>query len=271
MVKNWNSWYNSMNFSDELPSIMIPYNVRSINMELFGVAQFKLLSKALALNSMVPVIDAMSEVVDMDATLLTDGDYSYLLAYQRFNAMASSPLIASWTCDNVMMREQNGLGRLFSRSQIEKLCNDYDEASVSDRANMQDPNKLLLMSEICHVDNEQSVGLRDFVVAPLTKEPLDPRLDFPRLATLSESVVLRRDPELTNLVDIARWVKEGDTLREKFNTLEQQDDNDLMQAAMKARITHEHGVKKYVTKKCSACDAEHVSVFEAGPDIFFRV
>lgn len=258
-------------FSSELPSSMLPYNVKSLNVANFGMPQIKQMSKAIALDSIVPVIEALSEVVDMDGSLLTDGDFSFLIMHQRINVYATSKLVIPWTCENVLMREQTGLRRRFDRQQIIDLVQTYNAASEVERVNIQNPEKLLVVSEICNTENSEVLSMDDLVIHKLTTEPLDPRLDYPRLATYAEGLLRKRDPKLRNLVDAARWVKEGDTLSEKFEVLESQETLELLQLAMKAKITHEHGVSKYVPKKCSSCGLEHVGEVEAGADLFFRV
>lgn len=264
-----------MNFSSVLPSRMIPYtnsHVRSLEMANFSIPQIKKLSKAIALDSIVPVIEAIGEVVNIDVDQLTDGDYHYLLAYQRIALYNNAPLAAKWTCSNVMLREQDGLNRLFTAQQIVELIETYESVSEEERANMQDPNKLLVHSETCGHVNDQPLVMDDITVLALTDAPLDSRLDYPRLATLPEAIIFKRDVDKIHLVDAARWIKEGDTLAEKFEVLENDPDAiGLLQAALTANITHAHGVHRHVSKKCTKCSAEQKSIFEVDASMFFRV
>ena len=263
-----------MKFSTELPSRMRPYEThKSLEMALFGIPQLKKLSKAVAIDSIEPVIDAIGEVLtQFDGHDLTDGDFNYLLAYQRMEGYKSAPLVFGFTCEGIMYRESGGLGRLLKKSQIMSLVETYDAATPEEKTEIQDPNKLFMFTETCGEVNTFDLGIDDIKVFPLTEDPLHELLDYPRLRTLADAIIAKRDPERRNIVDAVRWIKDGYTLSDKFEVLEESDDPiTLLQEALKANLTHAHGLQRHVVKSCVKCEALRSGVMEVDAVMFFRV
>jgi len=256
--------------SDVLPSRMVPYNMRHIEMDMFGVKQLKKLSKAVALASMEPTLDALSEVLSIDSRQLTDGDFHYLLAYQRIVGYSKDNLVAQWICDNILWKETTGLNRIFTSEDLKELTEKYIAATDAEKSDLQNPDFLVVEAIYCETDNSIGIALPDLDLKILTEDVLDARLDFPRMLTSSDANRMRKDPERLNLVEAARWIREGTTLEEKFAILENSP-MDLAEAALKANLTHSHGVKRYVAKNCTRCNQKHISKFEITADLFFRV
>lgn len=166
-----------MKFGLELPSTCIPYNVKHVDMDIFGMPQIKLLSKAVALDSMEPSIEALNGVLSVDARTLTDGDYSYLMAHQRLVGYKDSAIVAPWTCNHTMLRELSGLKRLFTKEQIVDLVESYHAASEEEQKDMQNPQTLNVTNEDCGHYNSFDITMPDLTIFQLLKEPIDERLD----------------------------------------------------------------------------------------------
>lgn len=254
----------------EAPSRLIPYAGKEIHMELFGIKQLKLLSKATAIDSVKYMIDALSSVLNMDANELTDGDFHYLFAYQRIAGYEDHPLSVNWTCDGIVFQEVGGLKREFTMAQLAKMTEDYDAASEEDKVNFQNPHTLQVTALPCRHDNSVDVMLSDMSILQVPETiNLDERLEWPRMNTYVEAKLLRQDPEKVNLVDAARWVR-GETMNDKFQALEE-GGLPLFKLACKADAEYVHGYRRNITKQCTRCGRDHAATIDVDAAMFFHV
>lgn len=258
--------------SSKLPSKTIPYSIKTIEMENFKVSQIMKLSRSIALQSMKPVVEALDSVMDFDANELTDGDFYYLLGWQRISAYVSSPLKADWECQGVVFQENDNLKRVFTQDQLKSMVEEYDAASDEEKELLEDPKELMVTSRVCGHHNSIDVSMDHMRIVYLDDGvKLDPHLDFPRVATLADSIARSDNPDQQNIVQAARWVREGNTLDEKLAVLEAQPDLQLFEKALQANATIRHGVSRTIVLPCSECGTEAPIAFDIRPETFFDV
>lgn len=260
-----------MKIGNEAPSRLLPYNVKELDMGMFGVPQLKLLSKAVSVDSVNYMIEALGAVLNIDANTLTDGDFNYLFAIQRILGYEDHPLLHRWTCQTGrVFMEQGGLKREFTFNQMREMVEQFNNAPESEQHLFQNPKDLQVVPHSCNHGNEIPVTMDDVQIIQVPEiVDLDSRLEWPRVNTLAESRVLKRDPEKANLVDAARWVI-GDTMNEKFERLEE-GGIALFKAACHADAEYAHGYKRVVTKHCTRCEYEHDSIVHVDAAMFFSV
>jgi len=258
--------------ASNLPSKTVPYQVKSFEMKPFRVAQIMQLSRAVALQSIQPAVDALDGVMEFDANLLTDGDFYYLLAHQRIHAYAHSPLQATWTCSGLVFAEKEGLKRNFTKQQLADLVEEYDTVPDTEKHLLTDPSELIVTSKLCGHENQFDITMEMLNTVFLDPElKLAPGLDFPRVSTLGESQNRRDNPEQQNIVQAARWVSEGKTIDDKIAVLEAQPDLVMFEQALRANATIRHGLSRIVTVHCAACGEPANHSFDVRPETFFDV
>lgn len=257
--------------ASKLPSRTLPYSFKEITMSPFRMPQIMLASRAVSTESMAPMIEALDKVIDVDVRELTDGDFFYLLAYQRI-VNYTSPLVARWTCDGIVFRENDGLSRTFTQQQMASLVAEYEQADEEARADLQDPNKLIVTADTCGHANLENIVFEDLKIAQLPEDLVLPLgIDFPRVSTLVDAIEMRKDVDMRNIVNAARWVAEGSTLAEKLEVLESQTDLALFERALQAQTTIAHGAARIISKLCTACGESSDHLLDISPETFFNV
>ncbi len=254
-----------------LPSRCIPYSFNEIEMEPFRIAQIMQLSRAVALDSIQPAIEAMDSVLNVDVNELTDGDFYYLLAYQRLNAYSNSPLLAQWECGGTVFQEQDGLKRTFTSEQLRALVDEYDNASEEDREHLTNPDDLTVTSIPCKHQNRVEIKLDHLTTVFLEQEKLPDGLDFPRISTLVDTQVRSKDPAEERVAHAARWIQPGNTLEEKIDILHNQPTLALFEKALQANATVVHGVSQIIVLPCEHCGQMSEHIFNISPKTFFDV
>lgn len=255
-----------------LPSRTLPYQVKQFGMRPFLVPQIMQLSRAVALKTVAPMIEALDSVLDFDAHQLTDGDFYYLLSWQRLEAYKHSPLLAQWTCSSLVFQEQDGLKRVFTRDKLVQMVDEFDSASEEERENLEDPEKLILTSRQCGHKNSLPISMRDLDIVYLSdNDCLPERLDYPRVSTLADALARKDNPDTRMIVQAARWVREGRTLDEKMEVLTAQPDLSLLEQALRMSALSNHGVLRILTKHCEACGEKSVHGYDVTPELFFDV
>lgn len=255
----------------QLPSNMQFYNIKCLEMEKFKFKQLTGISSSISNKHLGAMVSALGEVLkDFDVNDLTQGDFYYLLAYQRINSY-SKPIYCHWNCRNTVFRdvEKNSV---YSSKDIEKFVDDWNNASSEEKESLTDPNMIKIVEQECGHSNSLPVVWDDVQTVHLPNDlELDSRLDIPRARTLADSIIMRSDPELGNIVPAAQWIKDGNNLAEKIEVLKSQNDLDLFETALLAQNTIEHGIRNRVHKECEACGGGANHIFEITPSIFFLV
>jgi len=259
-----------MIFDDtNLPSRMLPYPVKQLEVTPFRPPQMQLLSKSIMLNDMQPAIDALGQVMtNLDVGQLTTGDFFYLLTWQRFHAL-KRPVMANWVCNSAMFADRND-GTRYSSRDIRTLVHDWEDADDDTRQQLRDPNEVILDGYTCSHQNYQQLNFAEFECVFLPEDTvLDERLDYPRCDTLAEFIKLQRDPDYGMLAEAGQWLKAKGPLLHRVQQLVNSEDTELLETAMEAARDVQHGMRKYVTKKCEHCGHAHTMSFVVDPQAFF--
>jgi hypothetical protein len=241
-------------------------------MDKFKVPQIMKLSKAVKLNSIKPVVEALGDVITVPVEQLTDGDFFFLLTYQRMTCM--KPLSAVWSCEEVVYKEQNG-DREFTPAGVKELVEIYKKKEAEGTLEEADenPDNIMLLTETCGKDNILELNMANFDTLRLPEEApeLDPLLDYPRVSTLAEYNSLINDPELSAILPAVRWIKAGATLKDKLDILQAEPSLELFEKAMEAELSIRHGVSKVVKVNCAQCRQESPVLFNISANTFFEV
>ena len=253
-----------------LPSEMRVYNVKTIEMDMFKFKQLKHISSSIASRHLGHMVKALGEVLtNIDVNTITQGDFYYLLAYQRCHAY-SKPVFCRWTCRNKVYRSVSD-GKEYTTEQVTELVRHYNEATDEEKLKLENPSDIQLETISCDTHNSLPMSFSDIQVVKLGSVKLADGLDIPRANTVADSVILRQDPELGSIVPAALWVKEGNTLADKIEVLRNQKDLTLFENALEASTTIVHGIKNVVRKECTQCGSGSNHIFEVTPSLFFLV
>lgn len=252
----------------ELPSKGIPYDFVEFSMTNFGVPEIMLLSKATSLESITPAIEAMNNVVSINAYQLTDGDFFYLLALQRLNM--TKPLFTDWTCDGTVFVEEE-TGRRLAPVDLRSMVEHYNAMPAEDKANEKDPSEIVVTNVACEQKNHHDLKLSDLKITYLEDKVLPTFLDYPRISTLTEAILDASSPEMQMLAFPIRWFKTpvGDAYSDKKDYFESLQSLEQVEEAIKTNNAIIHGVNKTVVCSCSACGKETAHLFEIHPHTFF--
>lgn len=229
----------------DLPTGFDAYDFKRLYIREFSVAELKLLH--VGMHSRVRPIEHIIRAVQMccteDISELTDGDFEFVLAWLRLNSYPRAPLQVSWTCTETNVVKK--VGRAF-----------YKGPTLTERQ-MQLQG---LEFEVCNTKNVSIVQRYGTNILTLedghTKIAYDD-IDFPRTKTLPEFFeMVDEQPELRHMLECARWVKRGDTLRAKLIYLSSRPDNDLYERILECRERYHHGIEEYMHLRCRVCDYE---------------
>lgn len=254
--------------ANTLPSRTIPYQVKQITLKLFRPKQLGLLSKAVYLESMEPAIEAMQEVCDYDVNLMTPGDFYFLLAWQRFNALKREAPV-TWECEGAaFIRTDNG--EIYTSDRIQRIIKSWEDAAGTPaQAALENPNEITFDARVCGAVNIKQITFDDFHTIFLPDTQLDSRLDFPRVMAMVEYDKLINDPTYSRIVGPARWIAEGRTLMDKIDILFAQEDMGLFEAAAFANANYTHGISRSIRKQCDTCGNFHTFTTSIEPASFF--
>jgi hypothetical protein len=235
-------------FSDigALPSGFVPYDFDDLLIRPFTIRELRLVSRAAQTGQYTNLLRAVDQCTDIDAYQLTIGDFYYVLLWLRVNSYPKTPLLVNWHCtDMVSINDEGG------------ITTDPDEA---------------VGTQVCDTHNSELVHMSTVDIIKLDKDSpeIDPRLDYPRAHLLDDIQEMLKNPELMQLVRAIQYVKEGNTMQEKLEALEREDDLELFDDAMGATEKHKHGIRETVYLKCRRCGGRHRHVLKIDPLTFFR-
>ena len=227
---------------EDLPSNFYPYADRKqILIRPFAVTELKLIARAIETGDSDYITQAIDNCIDFPVTELTIVDYFYLYYWMRIQSYPNTPHYMEWKCDEVLSSDD-----------------DEDDERVCGHENM----TALTSKEL------KVIYLNDL---QFDAKNLDPRLDFPRVSLLQDlslaqdsktAIQSGKNKEATFslddlvLVNAAKWIKEGNTLREKIEILEKEPDLELYEIASKTNKAFEYGVYEYAMVKCGRCGAK---------------
>ncbi len=253
-----------------LPSKTKPYRVKEFEMVTFRPKQLSLMSKAVQLSSMEPVIEAMSQVLTgIDAKELTVGDFFYLLTIQRLTCFKRRPLYAEWNCSGAVFYAIGSHER-YTPLEVHELATSWELADEEQRKTMEDPDEVSLEGALCGHANYEELGESDFRTIFLKAEQeMDADMDYPRVKHLEEFLQLQQDPELGLIIEACQYIKEGETLQDKVNLLMDGEDMDFYDRLNVATTQYVHGVSREVLKPCTSCGSRHSIIYTVDAQSFF--
>lgn len=243
--------------SSNLPSRGIPYAVKTIEVNPFRPRHLPFLSEAILTKNDAPMIEAVGQVMDFDVNQLTDGDFYYILAWLRFYSR-DLPIFCEWECTGIVFtREGDESGKLYTMEEIDSMTEQYFNARGTEaEAHMEDPSKITWLEQDCDEYNNQTVAFEEFTLKYMDESELDPALDYPRVRDLVAYKELGADVRNQKVIGPVRYLKEGKTLHERLNSLDNIE-MDLFDKASRAHFQFDHGVLQRIHKKCKKCGREH--------------
>lgn len=227
---------------EDLPSNFYPYPDRDkILARPFAITELKLIARAIETGDSDFITQALDNCIDFPVTELTIVDYFYLYYWMRIQSYPNTPHYMEWKCDEMLA--------------------DADEPD----------NK-----SSCDYENTTPLTQKELKVIYLDDlsfdyDQLDPRLDFPRVSLLQDLTLAQESKTAIQagknadakfslddlvLVNAAKWIKAGTTLREKIEILEREPDLELYEIASKTNKAFEYGVYEYAMVKCGRCGAK---------------
>lgn len=236
---------NDPRFTDigDLPTGFAPYEkygLKKIYIRSFTVGELPLIHHAALTKSTRSIIRVANMASSCDVNILTDGDFGYLLTWLRKTSYPESPLVFSWECRKVNI--------------IEKESKKFVE---SDRVFTE--QEMLLKNytrEVCGTSNTTIVYNVETSLYTLDDDNLyikDDDVDFARVGTLVDyEDYIKEHPDDEHVASIARWVKAGDTFKEKMDILENSS-VDLYERIVEVQKEFNHGVTESVTLACKSC------------------
>lgn len=234
-----------------VPTGFAPYPFKQLLLRQFTVAELQLLHHAMHSKDRpyFHIIRAVQLATSVDVSLLTDGDFEYLMAWLRKHSFPTVPLQVSWKCQQHIWAHE-------------------EDNHIGDP--MMDPHTAAIKGykrEPCAHSNVEIVTFVQPLVHTLDEhlqEIPDPELDFPRVNTLSDfNEYIEEHPYMLHMAEVARWIKAGKTFKAKLAFLNAQPDCELYERIVDTRGKYHHGVSEKMRLNCKMCD--HRFVHESSP------
>lgn len=229
-----------------------PFVVRELSLLYAG-------SQSVSGTGLSHIVRAVDMAISCDASVLTDGDFEYVMAWLRLNSYPKAPSLVTWTCKKVNI------------------------VNIKDRAFQPDPSLFLLdddrlrvrgmKHEVCDTENNEIVHNSDTIIHTLDDGDIVVAyddLDFPRVATLVElSELVEEHPELRYEASIARWIKDGDTLKDKMRILNDAPNLDQFTRIQECTQRYKHGISETMGLRCRVCGNKLTHTARPDPTTFF--
>lgn len=81
-----------------LPSRFLPYSFKRIYVRQLERSEIKAIIRAKASGSYRHLLTALGQTINVDPTILTLGDFWYLMYWHRINSYKKTPFVVSWDC-----------------------------------------------------------------------------------------------------------------------------------------------------------------------------
>lgn len=282
----------------QLPSRFVPYSSRYLRDKCFDkllirpltINELKLISLAVTTKDIRNLVRAVGLVINQPVEALTVGDFFYIMMWLRVKSYTKSPVIVNWTCNADYLTElrevdvpvtnqdndldlgigQEPMGETVKtiKQQREFIYTPYDDDDVDMMVSMG-----LLRRHTCSYVNTESIRAADLEIVSLEDDAdLPADLDFPRVDLLYESSMfdLNKNPEYTKILPVAKWVAMGNSLADKLDILDSQNDLSLFDSALYASEHCAHGIRETVSLTCASCGTKYRHVLDLNPLTFFR-
>lgn len=250
--------YNDCRYVDmgDLPTGFGPYRklgVSKLFIRPFCVRELSLLTMGANMGEqgVGHILRAVDMAISCDVHILTDGDFEYVMAWLRLNSYPKAPSLVRWNCKRTNVIES--IGRAFYTKP--------DAFSFSAR----ELKVRGLEYEVCNATNNEIVHNVTTQINTFDDDDLEMEyddLDFPRMSTMVElRTMLADQPELEHHARMARWVKEGLTLRDKMRILEDQEGFDMYSRIQECLKRYKHGIVENMRLRCRTCgnEVDHTS------------
>lgn len=236
-----------------LPSYFVPYTSKylpeapfaELRIRPFTVKELRLLAETIVTGDIKYQIQAVDLVINQPVEDITIGDFFYLLMWLRIHSYPKSPWEVAWTCNNtVAVNPEDATAGI-------RVCGEHNASLVASSA-------------------IEIIDLEKFVVG---KQVLDPELDFPRTRLLRDiytTNTLDNQLDWTYIVPAAQWIRDGTTLADKLQILDESPDLSLYDKAINANNTILFGVRESIRLVCRACNHQHIHELKIEPLTFFR-
>jgi hypothetical protein len=223
----------------DLPTSFKLYEFKSILARPFTLNELYILSAGTRVKSVLHVLRAAQMVVSCDINDLTEGDLLYVLAWIRKNSYPESPVNATWVCANTILTDQ------------------YNSVLSIDKAlgkSMKEIDRIGWTLKKCGHENVYLSHGASMSVKILEKIDLPVGLCYPIVGTLVEEEELLDDPEFKHIVGALRWIKQGETIKDKFDYVKSLGNLDLFNQAMSlSKQGISHGVTETIPIECMTC------------------
>lgn len=224
----------------------VPYPFDEICVRPLEVGDLTPLYTSITQTSIRNLIRVLQYCVSEDLQQLTDGDLFYTLAWIRLYSYPKSSVTVTWMC-----KESVILNRL-KKIQLNPRFKKFSTQQLKDKG---------LHVGDCGTKNTIPLSNVSIKQIRLPEDAELPEiLDYPRVSTLIEyDEKYADDPELNEIADCARWIKDGDTLPEKINNLEKlirKKGLDLINQIKAIKKNFYHGVKDVYVLDCHRCDTK---------------
>lgn len=236
----------------DLPTGFSPYtDFKQLLVRQFTVAELQLLHHAMHSSSKPysHIIRAVQLACSADVAQLTDGDFEYVMAWQRLHSFPKVPLQVSWRCQNQIWAHDD-------TNRIGDQNMDTKTAAIKG-----------YHREVCNNANVLIVNNAQVAVHTLDDNNLTlpyADLDFPRVSTLSDfNEFVEENKWMRHVAEVARWVKQGKTFQAKLKYLQAQPDNELYERILAVRSEYHHGITEKMTLRCTTCG--HSFTHESSP------
>lgn len=233
-----------MTFLDigDVPTGFMAYdNLKSLALRPFVIKDLSLLDLGARSGNISHLLKAIDACADTDIYELTEGDFQFACAWLRLHSYPKTPSQVSWQCNNQFLvkattDELYGGPTDLTEDQMLRFDLKYETCG---RKNV----------EIVHNSSTRIVSLDDDFAG------LPEGTDFPRVRTMHETdKILEQDPDMGDVVRMARWIKEGETVQDKIEVLHAQEDFDLWYKIQEAQRIGNHGIYEIHPLRCRGCN-----------------
>lgn len=262
---------------DILPSDFQPYEYKALGVRRFRKEEWLLIADWVQTNDVKFFLRAVDATLDHSLYDLTIEDGQFLMSFHRTHSYPRSPKMMEWQCvptqfgdhkypgcgyenntklqvQNIKLTTLNEIG--FSFENMNPLL-DLPRMSVYPEY-LQLRNDLDLWQHYLRAISiyrmQQRIIMGGGKVVEPVEEPTLPQLYYP-------------GREL-QFYQAALWVRPGDTLEEKKQFLEEQEDGELMQEAINLSRNVRYGVQEAAEVECARCGAVRAFMLRLEPASF---
>jgi len=243
---------------DTLPSHYRFYAFREIWIRPLATPEGKLIFMAKKSQNIVYLISAVQACINVDVNDLIVQDFEYILHWLRLNSYPKKPFKVEWTCYNEVPVPAPELEEGEEPSQ-EEIDQEEPETVECQYANL----TALSRSNVTINDLDSDIEIPVELTLPTVRMFQETWVVNKQLLQLKQELIQGaeiEDEELAELegqvyvANLAQWLKEGDSLQEKIQLLEQHPDLSLQGTIEDLRDRlDDFGVSEVIAVQCQKC------------------